>query len=196
MERGGHPFWTRSLRPVEKLAAYVSQNRSAAFRTCHDSLAHHYHRNHREQPFFELLKETTFAIFASPASKEQMASYFGSCPEYPWHFIEKALDEAVRELYPMADVFLAGSHQAGTAIHRISDYDVWVDTTEKLSKAQRTELYWHILRTLGNEFDIQPRDNGIGRKALKFYIGEKGSCYDPINLDSWQLQGCFSGVCA
>lgn len=148
----------------------------------------HYHRNHREQPFFELLKETTFAIFACPASKEQMASYFGSCPEYPWHFIEKALDKAVRKLYPTAKVFLAGSHQDGTAIHRISDYDVWVDTPEKLSKAQRTGLYEHILRTLGNEFDIRPRDNGIGRKALKFYIGEKGSCYDWINLDSWQFK--------
>ena len=156
----------------------------------------HYHRNHREQPFFELLKETTFAIFASPASKEQMASYFGRCPEYPWHFIEKALDKAVMKLYPTAKVFLAGSHQAGTAIHGISDYDVWVDTPEKLSKAQRTGLYQHILRSLGNEFDIQPRDNGIGRKALKFYIGEKGSRYDWINLDSWQLQGCFCGVCA
>ena len=198
VELCGHLFllMTRSLRPVEKLAAYVSRSRSAAFRTCHDSLAHHHHRNHREQPFFELLKETTFAIFASPASKEQMASYFGRCPEYPWHFIEKALDKAVRKLYPTAKVFLAGSHQAGTAIHGISDYDVWVDTPEELSKAQRTGLYHQILCSLGNEFDIQPRDNGIGRKALKFYIGEWGSRYDWINLDSWQLQGCFGGVCA
>lgn len=198
VELCGHLFllMTRSLRPGEKLAAYVSRSRSAAFRTCHDSLAHHHHRNHREQPFFELLKETTFAIFASPASKEQMASYFGRCPEYPWHFIEKALDKAVRKLYPTAKVFLAGSHQAGTAIHGISDCDVWVDTPEELSKAQRTGLYHQILCSLGNEFDIQPRDNGIGRKALKFYIGEWGSRYDWINLDSWQLQGCFGGVCA
>jgi len=123
------------------------------------------------------------SFLADDEKFEQMASYFGSCPEYPWHFIEKALDKAVRKLYPTAKVFLAGSHQDGTAIHRISDYDVWVDTPEKLSKAQRTGLYEHILRTLGNEFDIRPRDNGIGRKALKFYIGEKGSCYDWINLD-------------
>ena len=135
-------------------------------------------------------------FFASPASKEQVASYLGRCPEYPWHFIEKAVREAVRELYPTAKVFLAGSHKAGTAIHRISDYDVWVDTSEELSIAQRRELYVHLNRTLGKEFDIQPRDNGIGRKALKFYIGEWGSRHDRINLDSWQLQGCFSGFCA
>lgn len=57
VERGGHLFllMTRSLRPVEKLAAYVSRSRSAAFRTCHDSLAHHYQSLSQKPPRTTLL---------------------------------------------------------------------------------------------------------------------------------------------
>lgn len=57
VELCGHLFllMTRSLRPVEKLAAYVSRSRSAAFPACHDSLARHYQSLSQKPPRTTLL---------------------------------------------------------------------------------------------------------------------------------------------
>lgn len=35
---------------------------------------------------------------------------------------------------------LAGSHAEGTALENVSDYDVWIDTPDLLSRAQRNAL--------------------------------------------------------
>eukprot|EP00438_Fugacium_kawagutii_P005050 Skav203641 [mRNA] locus=scaffold1120:284501:286217:+ [translate_table: standard] len=118
-------------------------------------------------------------------SKERMASVLGLCPLYPWEAVQPLLDRAVKELHPRATTSLEGSHSDGTAVQGISDYDVWVDTGESISKGERKMLFEHILQALQDAgFRATSRDNGIGRKAMKFQISEVDSDNPPINLDA------------
>lgn len=114
-----------------------------------------------------------------------MASVLGLCPLYPWEIVKPLLDRTVKELYPGATTSLEGSHTDGTAVQGISDYDVWIDTPENISKGERRMLFEHLLQTFQDDgFDAYSRDNGIGRKAMKFQIGEVESDNPPINLDA------------
>jgi hypothetical protein len=77
---------------------------------------------------------------------------------------------------------MAGSYADGTAIPGISDLDIWIDTSEPLSLRQRKELFDFILL---DSCRILSRQNGIGRKDMKFEIRDQDLCLS--QLDSFNL---------
>ena len=92
------------------------------------------------------------------------------------------LRRVVTTLYPDAQIKLEGSNRDGTALHGISDFDVWIDTKVALAREDRRQLFDKLLNEGGYGCCIKPRHDGIGRKAMKFQIQESEDD-DPINVD-------------
>ena len=133
----------------------------------------------------DLSKRWPQTVLSHAKTFDRIASCLSVRPEYvedTWTLVEILLMQTVREHYPSANITLEGSNADGTALHGISDYDVWIDTPEALTKKERRQLFRGLLKSIGAFCLIKPRDGGIGRRAMKFQVREFEE-YDPVNLD-------------
>ena len=133
----------------------------------------------------DFVKRWPQTVLSDSEKFERIASHLRERPEYvedAWTLTWILLMRTVREHYPDAQLKLEGSNADGTALHGISDYDVWIYTPEPLTKSQRRRLYGYILKSIKPYCLIEPRAGGIGRKAMKFRFKDL-EADDPIGLD-------------
>ena len=133
----------------------------------------------------DLPKRWPQIVLSDPKKLERIASHLRERPphiESTWSLFARLLRRVVTTLYPDAQIKLEGSNKDGTALHGISDFDVWIDTKVALGRDDRRQLFDKLLNDGGYKCCIKPRYDGIGRKAMKFQIQESEDD-DPINVD-------------
>lgn len=116
---------------------------------------------------------------------ERIASRLREMPDMiksTWSLFFPHLRKVVRDHYPDAQIKVEGSNADGTALHGISDFDVWIVTKVALGNGDRRWLFDQLLKYKSYKCCIKPRHDGIGRKAMKFQIQESEDD-DPINVD-------------
>ena len=136
----------------------------------------------------DLSKRWLQTVLSDSEKLERIASHLRERPgliESTWSSFKALLDTVVHTRYPDAQIKLEGSNADGTALHGISDFDVWIDTEVALGRDERKRLFNALLDSMDwdSDYDIKPRHDGIGRKAMKFQFREYYYPNYPIDVD-------------